>query len=142
MCARKLKYHHKYLLRLELYAKAIGIKLQWVENDDGSEFIPSRNKIKLSANLSDAEEIAIFLHELGHTLDDTLVYGSMQARLSNAYIAYYDNKATKSQSKRVMQCEKRAWHYGRFIAKRCGIRLGKWYDIVRNECLKSYRDGK
>lgn len=139
MYKRKLKGFVGYKSRLELYAMAVGIRIEYTEHEDESAYVPSRSMIKLHDGLSNSEEIAIFLHELGHAMDDAFRNRVEEQSLSRAYVAVYEKRSTEGQDALVYECERRAWRFGKAIAKRCRIRTGKWYDKVRNECLACYR---
>lgn len=138
----KLKHYKEYIERLTLFASAIGVKIEYVESasSDGIWF-PAARKIKIDDDLTEQEEIATLLHELGHSMDDILsAEWHKEKRLGRAYTAMYSKKPTKKQVKLVVECEQRAWNYGRDIARRLNIRLGKWYSVSEQDGLKSYRD--
>lgn len=131
-----LKYYDEYLARLKKYTKASGIKL-WLD-DMESSYSPAARRLRLDTDLEQTHVIASFLHELGHSLDDSLAARSSRS-LDKAYTAIYKEKHTPKQMDLVIECEKRAWEYGRKIAKILKIRLGKWYDDYQKECLAAYR---
>lgn len=138
----KLKYYQKYLDRLLAYAKATGIKVKYKDTGDDGVYIPNRHLIRISPNLSDSHEISALLHELGHSLDDALVGVAGAKRfkaLNKAYIRIYRNKHTPRQLRIVLRCERRAWKYGRVIAKKLHIRLGAWYDAYMQQCIEDYK---
>jgi hypothetical protein len=137
----RLKHYKTYLQRLHLFSKAIGVKIVIVENDDDGVWLPWTRTVKINDDLSQAAEIATILHELGHALDDILTPSARSAsKMYKAYRAIYRNKYTKKQLALVLQAEKKAWRYGRDIADRLGIRLGKWYDKEEIESIKAYKD--
>lgn len=137
MCGRALKNYDNYLQKLEIYAKAINIKIEYREYPNDGAYYPTRKVIKLDDSMSDSEEIATFLHELGHCMDET--FNDTPQSLQNAYINIYENKATELQKEMVVECEKRAWKNGREIAKLIHIRLGAWYDECEKRSINTYR---
>lgn len=140
MCGRSLPNYDKYMQRLETFAKILGIKIEYGQEDGEGSFSPSHRKIKLDTDLQPSEEVATLLHELGHAIDDMLVDKTIERSINAAYSIIYDTKGTVKQRDIVMNCEKRAWHYGRKIAKQLKIKLGKWYRNQELDCLRRYRD--
>lgn len=140
MSGISLKHYHAYMERLKAYAEAVGLDIKYgdLDGEDGY-FSPHRRYIKIDNDLSESYEIAIILHELGHSLDDTVADMKTESEADTAYSAMYRDKATKKQNKIVIACEKRAWKYGRKLAKQLDIRLGKWFDEAKSECLKAYK---
>lgn len=125
-----------------MYAKAIGIKVTYKDTGDDGVYIPNLHLIRIDPNLSDSHEIAALLHELGHSLDDALVgvAGAKRLRAINkAYTKIYKAKHTPKQLRIVLQCERRAWKYGRAIAKKLHIRLGAWYGSYMDQCIQDYK---
>lgn len=140
MPGRKLKHHDKYLQRLELYCKACDIKIKYVDKEiGGGAYDPHLRKLYVDEDLLESAEVAVFLHELGHSLDDTLVPTKASKKLSKAYKAVYSGRSSRKQLRAVIRCEKRAWHYARGIAKKLRIKLGVWFDAVEKYCLKNYK---
>lgn len=141
MKVRKLKHTEAYFKRLHTFASAMGIiVISDIDVDGEGQWIPTRNKIKIDQDLADSQLIATFLHELGHALDDiTFNDPKHEERLGKAYYAVYQNTAKKTQTKLVVECEKRAWQKGRIIAKKLRIKLGKWYDEEEADCLAAYK---
>jgi hypothetical protein len=137
---RSLKNHDAYLDKLKAYAQACEITVEWKNEDGDGAYIPSLRKIKIDPDLPDSTEIATLLHELGHSLDDTLYSKSVMRVLDRAYKAVYHKKPTQQQLQSVLDCEKRAWTFGRSIAKKLRIPLGKWYAAEEAEALKIYGD--
>lgn len=135
----KLKHYDHYRDLLEAFAQSLGITVTYDDSDGEGAYVPSRNKIKLDPDMSEAREIAVFLHELGHVLDDTTIDYSPTGELDAAYRAIYTKRYSKKQHAIVLRCEKRAWKYGRALAKKLKIRLGKWYDTVEKENLHTYK---
>lgn len=140
MCNRSLPKYHEYIRRLELFSKALGVKVEYAPEDGEGSFSPATRKIRIDPELSEAEEIATFLHELGHAVDDMLIDDKVYALIDKAYTIVYDKKVSKKQQALVVNCEKRAWQYGRSIAKQLKIRLGKWYTAIEVDCLRRYSD--
>jgi hypothetical protein len=137
----RLRRYDLYIDKLMAYAEACQITVVYrIEPSDGV-YIPARRKIVLDKDLEPGEEIATFLHELGHAMDDSLENGTTHfKKLQNAYHATYEKKPTKYQRSLVVACEKRAWEYGRGIARKLRIPLGKWFTEAMEDGLKSYRE--
>lgn len=140
MCRQNLPNYHKYWERLNNFANTLGIKIEYAENDSEGSFSQAHRKIRVDVGLCEAEDIATILHELGHAMDTLLVTPTISKHIEKAYEVVYNRKPTRRQQSLVMGCEKRAWLYGRSIAKQLKIRLGKWYFQFERDCLKSYED--
>jgi len=142
MSDRKLKNYDRYLQSLEMYIKASGLTIKYAtQPGDGSYSLKFR-RITVDPDLTETEELAVILHELGHSLDDLMVNKSTERALTAAYTASELNSATKEQRRRVLRCEKRAWKYARATAKKLNIPLGVWFDNIQAACLKDYKDAK
>ncbi len=135
-----LRNYDRYFLILENYARANGVTIEYRDEPGSGAWVPSRRKIVLDPGLSQSFEIAVLLHELGHLLDDTLFDKKREAKLDKAYGADHGGSATASQRALILLCEERAWNFGRGVAKKLRIRLGKWYDKAVAESLQSYRN--
>lgn len=136
-----LKNYGSYIKRLNKFSAALGITvIHHHEVEGDGVWMPARSRIKIDKNLSQMEEISTYLHELGHALDD--LHGGIKSstRLHKAYHAVYSEKARKSQTQLVIECEARAWAIGREIAKKLKIRLGKWYDYAESVSIKAYKE--
>lgn len=134
-----LKYYSEYIDRIIAYIEAHNMKLEYKVHDNEGTYIPAKRLIRIDPDMSDSQEIATLLHELGHTLDDSIVQGKMESRICLAYNAFYKNKASRSQKDLVIETETRAWRYGKVVAKNLRIRLGKWYDKEAEDALATYR---
>lgn len=141
MSGRKLPKFKEYLERLMMYAKANGISVMYTadENSEG-EWLPLVRRIKIMPDMSNSAEIATFLHELGHSLDDTVTDPKMYRRVLKAYSTFYNGRPSLSQKALVINSEIRAWELGRRIAKALKIRLGSWYDTEQNISVKEYKE--
>ncbi len=137
---RVLKNFDIYKDKLLQYVEACSLTIAYREEDGDARYVPSRRKIYLDRDLSESTEIACLLHEIGHSMDDTLSAKSLEKKIDRAYYAAYNKKPTTLQKELVVGCEERAWVYGRSIAKRLKIPLGKWFDREESDALKSYRD--
>lgn len=135
---RPLKRYDDYLDKLKLYAEACEITIEYKSVDGDGVYVPSRRKIVLDPDLPESTEIATLLHEIGHSMDDTLINKRTEKVMDRAYKAFYDQSASKKQVEKVVECEKRAWIYGRSIAKKLRIPLGKWYDYEEKSALEGY----
>jgi len=135
-----LKHYKVYVNRLELFSRAIGVKIVIKPYADEGIWLPWTRVVKVDSELDEAEQVATILHELGHALDDILTpSGRYSDRIYKAYRATYRNKQSKAQLKLVIDAQKIAWKYGRDIAQRLRIRLGKWYDEAEKVSIKSYK---
>lgn len=135
-----LKNYEKYLRSIEIYAKASGIVISRKDEAEEGSYSHTRRRITIDPDLPPAMEIAVLLHELGHAIDMASIKAPKMKVIDNIY--YDFDRGTKSSKKRsvVLDMEKRAWYYGRAIAKMLRIRLGKWYDSTQQSCLYSYRN--
>lgn len=133
-----LKNYDTYLMKLKRFAKINRISVVWRESASDAEWVPSKRQVKLDKELSQAEIIAAFLHELGHSMDDTLT-GKHEKAISKSYDSYYANKHSRKQWQTVRHHEVEAWRFAKLIAKMVGIPLGKWFSDYKRECLRSYR---
>lgn len=138
-----LKHFVKYLDKLRSFAKAIGIKIIYKDcNGHDGFYVPTRSKVYVDSDLSESSTIAVVLHELGHCMDITFIDEEMSSKTEQAFTRFYSKKKRRSGDKRlVVACETRAWRYGRGIADRLRIPLGKWYDEAQESCLTSYKKG-
>lgn len=136
MSGRKLKNYGQYLQKIKNYAKALNIKVEWREEEENGAYIPTRRAIVLDPDMTDSETIAVFLHELGHATEFAAYTPKIDKFTDKAYSA---KRPTRRQQRRIMDCERTAWNYGRVIAKKLRIRLGKWYDEHERDALNSYK---
>lgn len=141
MSGRKLPNYDLYLNKLEDYAQACELKIEWGNGDEEGYYMPTRRKIVVDPHMTDSATIATILHELGHVLDETLYSKGLEKVMDKAYKSVYKDKSkpTRKQKARVLACERKAWQYGRGIARKLRIKLGKWYDKEEKEALLSYR---
>jgi len=136
-----LPNYQNYLEKLLLFAQSKKIKVIYPSRmGDIGYYDPEKRSIGLDPLLSKQEEIAVFLHELGHAIDDSLRFGSeLEKKLDKVYRRYYANKRiNKKEMKLIRNCEHRAWRYAKSIAKMLNISLGKWFYVVKKECLEGY----
>lgn len=140
-----LKHYDDYSFKLKRFAKAMGITVTYTsEIDCAASYQPHVRRIKIDSELPQSEEVAALLHELGHAIDDAIMIVNHKRHYKatdKAYPRYYAGKGTKKDALKVLLCERRAWKYGRAIAKRLDIRLGVWYDEFMLECLEAYAVG-
>lgn len=137
---KPLKNYRLYVKAIQLYAKAIHIKLEFSAYDGDGAYVPSKRLIRVDPELSEAPTVAVLLHELGHALDDTLMSKKRFREVDRAY-RNVDTPRYKKHKKAILRTERRAWEYGKIIAKILGISLGKWYDNARDLRLKAYKEG-
>lgn len=136
---RTLKNHDLYMQRLEAYAAASHVELVWEEEPDGGAWVPARRLIRIDPHLTDSDEVATLCHELGHSEDDSFQRKRVWKKLDRAYSAFQRGRQTPEQYQAVIECEERAWRFGRAIAKRLKIPLGKWFDDEERSALAAYR---
>ena len=93
-------------------------------------------------SLSQTDEIATLLHEIGHALSDLFDTPDADIKaINNAYgMIYTQEKVSDKNMSIVLATEQRAWDNGRELAKRLKIKLGKWYSDVEKACLKEYKE--
>jgi hypothetical protein len=135
---RKLPKYRDYYDKLVLYIAACELTLERREVGGDGEYIPNRRVIALDIDLDESSEIAILLHELAHSFDDALANPKTLKKLDKAYSAMFKNEANEKQAALILECEKRAWTYGRAIAKKLRIPLGAWYDKEEKSGLEGY----
>jgi hypothetical protein len=135
---RKLKKYDEYLEKLLTYAQACEIEVIYTEVEGDGQYVPTQRKITIDESLEDSTEIATLMHELGHSTDDALKDPKKLKKIDKAYKAFYSGESTEKQKKLVLECEEKAWFYGRGIARKLRIPLGKWYDLEQTEALKDY----
>lgn len=139
MARESLKHIDAYRKRLGYFAAALRISIEYKECSSEGIFFPSKSKIVIDKDLSDVEEIATLLHELGHALDDFTTHYNHK-ELNRAYDKVDDPVLSKKNLDLVLKCERRAWLNGVSIANRAKIRLGKWYTRIMQESLNSYKN--
>lgn len=142
MCYRDLKNYNTYIDKLNAYASGNNIKVIYREEDSDGLYIPTRRTVVIDQDLDPTVEIAVFLHELGHSIDQHLICDpntELSNKVEKAYRAIYKGKYTRKQLNIVLTREKEAWTCGEFIAKQLKIRLGKWYFDIRDSYLSSYK---
>jgi hypothetical protein len=138
--SRHLPKHDEYMQKLEIFAEASRIEVVWEKEPDGGAWIPTRRMIRIDPHLSDAVEVATFLHELGHSEDDSFLCAKAWRRLDRAYRALKHEREKPRHARIILECEERAWRLGRAIAKRLKIPLGKWFDEEEQSSLAMYRE--
>lgn len=140
MPGRSLPNYDHYLDKLKLYASACEITVEYKEEPGEGIYIPKRRTLRIDPNLEESSVIAIFLHELGHSLDDSLTQPKYEKKLDKAYNAMYRKEAGAKHRALIMECEQRAWGFARGLAKKLRIPLGKWFDREEEDALQSYRE--
>ena len=137
--SRSLKHYKAYKQKLLDYASVINVTVEFKSEAGDGIYMPSKRKIRIDDDLDESTEIATFLHELGHAVDDLMSNGLHGSYVSTAYNCVYNGKPTAIQLGKVVKCEEIAWSKGRGIAKKLGIRLGKWYTEEEKAGLKDYK---
>ncbi len=138
MPGRPLPNYDDYLDKLKCYIKACELTLEYRDEPCDGVWIPARRTIAIDKDLQESTEIAIILHELGHSLDDAMASPKVANAYSRAYTAFYANRLTKKQRQHILTCEQTAWNNGRALATRLRIPLGKWFSDEEAACLKSF----
>lgn len=133
---RQLPKYLEYLHKIKLYLRICEIKLERKYIDTEALWIPSRRAVVVDRELEESTEIAVLLHELGHSLDDALTRN--QKSHDRAYTAFYKGKASDTQKQLIRLCEERAWDNAEALARKLKIRLGPWFYSERKRCLRSY----
>lgn len=137
---RPLKNFEDYMDKLRRYAKGCGIKIVYTDCPGDGQYNPQLRQVKLDKDLPESTEVATLLHELGHSLDESLSNKRIIGFYDKAYLAFYSSKGTKKQKLAVLACERRAWVFARAIARNLQIRLGKWFELEQREALRGYKE--
>jgi hypothetical protein len=135
-----LKHYQEYRKRIGAYATAVRLRISY--SSGGSCYRPDLRWIYIEKGQDNTEELAAILHELGHDLDNNIVNYCNNKELRKSYFSIYAKSSTLEQDALVLECEARAWKYGRSIAKMLGIRLGSWFTKEESTCLAEYRNIK
>jgi hypothetical protein len=137
-----LPRYETYLKSIRLYCRAIQLKLEFSAADGDGAYVPSRRIIRVDPELSEASTIAVLLHELGHVLDDTTIKKAKFREVERAYTRLHKapHRLSPVHSKTIIRTERRAWEYGRVVAKILGIPIGRWYDKTMAGCIKAYKE--
>jgi hypothetical protein len=139
MPGRPLRKYDDYLDKIKLYCEACQITLEFRDVPGDGMYVPTLRKIVIDRDLPESTEIATILHELAHSMDDSLSDKKMMRKLDKAYPAFYKGTATEAQKQLVIDCETRAWAFSVSLAKRLRIPLGKWFYAEQTEALNDYR---
>lgn len=139
----KAETYNKNYNKLLKYAESSAISVIYAQRNASAQWQKNTKTITLSPDhYNKPEELAFFLHELGHVRDDYTL--GEDKELNKAYIEFNKliDETSKMVSKKhklmVIDTEFRAWNYGIATAKQLGIRLGKWYYHEMDEGLKTY----
>lgn len=134
--------------KLLKYAEALNIKVIYANTNACASWSPITKTITLTDQFSGtAEEIAFFLHELGHAKDDFSIrdkgytkYLDMCYKRFNKLTLKKEVKVyiTHNQKMSVIYTEHRAWENGIDIAKSLNIKLGKWFYDEMDDNLLTY----
>jgi hypothetical protein len=137
---KHLRNFDTYYDKIVVYGKAIGIAIEVKPEDCEGMYLPSRRVIRIDDELSETATIAILLHEFGHHYDGAGLDANTHMELNDAYEAIAKDKATTRHKAIHIAHERKAWDCGRIIARNLKIPLGKWYEDVRLDCLKSHSE--
>ena len=108
------------------------------ESETYGEFSFRNRTVYLNKKLEGFPKIAIFLHELGHFMDELVPHKSNEI---DAYNKYMEGKSlTPKQRSVVIACEVRAWDNAQKIATALKIPRGKWLDKERKLALRFSRN--
>lgn len=129
----------KSLLKLIVYANSLGVRVQFIPGSD-DKYVPSKKLIVIDAHPDDMEEdlIISLLHEIGHVYDETK-HTAKDDMLENLTYPRIYNNPTKQVIRWAVMFERRAWKYGKKIAKELEIPISKEYDAQQKICLLSYK---
>lgn len=143
MKKRKKPDFNLYYNKIIDYAKLCSVTILHVETltdktEKNGVFLGDYRTINISGQMGEAELICTLLHELGHFEDDC--NHKEDPAVVIAYDKLYkDKKLTPIQKNKILLSEKRAWDYGRGIAKKLNIPLGSWYNKSEKKALATYR---
>ncbi len=137
-----LKHYDRYIASITNFASALDIEIVYKPYDDSAAWFPGTSKIIMDDNVSQTEEVASLLHELGHAVSDLFDTPDADIKaIEKAYgVIYKDAQVSAKNLSVVLATEHRAWNTGREIAKRLKIRLGKWYTDIEQECIEAYNE--
>lgn len=136
MADRALKHYHEYKTRLEWFARGTGVKIKYSKKVNESMWEPKTKTVTIDSNMPQDMELAILLHELGHSLDFMLEPKGPE--FEKAYDSFYIETETPEQIVLVISTELKAWKYAEKIANRLKITLGDWFYKVKDDCLATY----
>ena len=94
---RPLPNYEEYFDKIAVYCEAVDLVIERKECDSDGLYVPTRRRIVIDRDLDESSEIAVLLHEIGHTLDDALKDQCEEKKIDRAYTAFYKNEATKKQ---------------------------------------------
>lgn len=140
MCGRRLPKYEEYMSRLKNFAQTLGIKVKKGCEDSEGSYSPKARRITLDEDNTESQDVGAFLHELGHAVDEMLLNNKIKDSINEVYEIVYRKSVSPRQRAILMNNEKRAWMYGRSIAKQLNIRLGNWYGDLELDCLKRYSE--
>lgn len=142
MKSGKVKNFNIHFQKLIDYAKLCKIEIhkkKSLTSDETEEgkFTEEDRHIDLSWEMNQKELLATLLHELGH-FEDYMVVSSK--KLDRAYnLLNEDKPITLIEKRLIVKCEKRAWAFGRILAKKFNIPLGYWYSREEQKALATYK---
>ncbi len=134
--------YQDYLQRLKDYADLCGIRVIYhdLDGDDGAYY---GRTIELRDSLEDTEEVAVFLHELGHFIHESKTRYKASKRLNRAYDKFNrGTPLTRHQKALILVCERRAWVEGASLARQLKIPRGQWFQKEMRAGLSAYRVAK
>lgn len=142
-----IKNYDIYFNKLLDFAKLCEVKVYFTElketeeEKDLGEYLYTARSINLNSSMTEKETIAILLHELGHFIDHKFNKRSLSTE--RAYDRLNNNLAiTPKQKELIVACERKAWEYGRGIAKMFNIPLGTWFEVEYLAGLSGYQSLK
>lgn len=141
----KLEVYNKNYNKLLKYAESSSIKVVYLSTNSEAEWSKESKTIRInSEHYGNTKELALFLHELGHCIDDFrqskefLKQSSLSYKHFNRVINNQQSRMSSKTKYCVIETEFRAWNNGISLAKQLGIRLGKWFYKEMDQGIKAY----
>lgn len=141
----KLEVYNKNYNKLLKYSESSGIKVVYEKTNSEAEWLKEKKTIRINTeHYGNTKELALFLHELGHCIDDFkqtkefLKKSSQSYKHFNRVINQQQSRMTSKTKFDVIDTEYRAWVNAISLAKQLGIRLGKWFYKEMDQGIKEY----
>lgn len=138
---KNLKHYNLYMTKLIAFANCLGLKVIIRATEEDGFFSAKRNCIVVDEELSQANKVAVILHELGHAVQHYFGSELSWTKVSTAYSKTNTN-ITHKQVKTLVQYETEAWNIGFIIADILRIPKGKWLHSTKKYYVDHYRNYK